>query len=77
MRKYKKNSETKDFVTYTYSYEFYTDEYTGLIEINKHTKQAKMIKQAKGELRPEYAVLYAQTCLPEENYPNHRTHTAR
>ncbi|MEL3908057.1 MAG: hypothetical protein P1P64_03450 [Treponemataceae bacterium] len=76
MRIYRKKEENDKTVLYEYLISDHTLPFTGLIEIDKETKQAKMIKPADHEWSADWAVAYAQSCLPRENYPKQRTHTA-
>lgn len=75
MRKYKKISESDEKAVYEYLWGD-NNSYTGLIEINKKKNSASVLKIAKGDKSAERAGAYALYCLPKENYPSTRTHTA-
>lgn len=76
MRIYQKISESNDKAIYEYLWGDYTKPFTGIIEINKQKHSASVIRVADGDHRPKYAGAYALICLPKENYPKRRTHTA-
>ena len=76
MRMYRKKSETSEKAVYEYLCEDHSLPYTGLIEINKKTGKASLLKLADNEVSAERAVFYAAKVLPGESYPVQRTHTA-
>lgn len=76
MRCFRKKEETKEKVVYSYSMDYFAKAYTGLIEIDKRTRQAKMIKEADGEWNEIKARGCAETALVREGYPRRYTHSA-
>ncbi len=76
MRMYKKDYEDDEKVIYRYLNEDYKRKYTGIIEMNKKTGEAKMIKPAYGEWKPKLAAYIVPRYIAPEGFPDEFTHNA-
>lgn len=69
-----KNDDTS--VLYEYRYETNKGPYTGLVEYDKESKSASLLKPADNERFPEHAWAYVQLTLAKKGFPEQYTHTA-